>query len=123
MVHFNMNGCILSFKMFNGSNYSGFIICDFCRHKKNQQYAIKSNCVIKKFFSSVNLENEIVRLLQNRGIYSYPFEDFNFENNLFFLMCQLKHPVIANYETKKHQYFSIVLLPTNLVIVDHAVYY
>jgi hypothetical protein len=70
--------------------------------------------------STLKMKSDV---LQNRGIYSYPFEDFNFENNLFFLMCQLKHPVIANYETKKHQYFSIVLLPTNLVIVDHAVYY
>jgi hypothetical protein len=35
----------------------------------------------------------------------------------------LKHPVSANYETKKKlQYiFSIVLFPTDLVIVDHAV--
>jgi hypothetical protein len=31
-------------------------------------------------------------------------------------------PVSANYETEKHQYFSIVSLPTDLVIVDHAVY-
>jgi hypothetical protein len=40
----------------------------------------------------------------------------------FFLMSvKLKHPVSANYETEKHQYFSIVSLPTNSVIVDHAV--
>jgi hypothetical protein len=33
----------------------------------------------------------------------------------------LKHPVSANHETEKHQYFSVVSLPTDSVIVDHAV--
>jgi hypothetical protein len=44
-------------------------------------------------------------------------------HNLFFFKCRvkLKHPVNANYETEKHQYFSIVSLPTDSVIVDHAV--
>jgi hypothetical protein len=44
-------------------------------------------------------------------------------HNLFFFKCRvkLKHPVSANYETEKHQYFSIVSLPTDSVIVDHAV--
>jgi hypothetical protein len=37
------------------------------------------------------------------------------------MSCQVKHPVSANYETEKHQYFSIVSLPTDSVIVDHAV--
>jgi hypothetical protein len=42
----------------------------------------------------------------------------------FFFKCRvkLKHLVSANYETEKHQYFSIVSLPTDSVIVDHAVY-
>jgi hypothetical protein len=37
------------------------------------------------------------------------------------MSCQIKHPVSANNETKNHQYFSIVSLPTDSVIVDHAV--
>jgi hypothetical protein len=36
-------------------------------------------------------------------------------------MCQLKHPVSPNFEKKKHQYFSIVSLPTDSVIVDDSV--
>jgi hypothetical protein len=41
----------------------------------------------------------------------------------FFFKCRvkLKHPVSANYETETHQSFSIVSLPTDSVIVDHAV--
>jgi hypothetical protein len=40
-----------------------------------------------------------------------------------FLMSQVKkNPVTAGHlPDKKHQYFSIVSLPTDSVIVDHAV--
>jgi hypothetical protein len=34
---------------------------------------------------------------------------------------QVEYPVSANYETKNHQYFSVVSLPTDSFIVDHAV--
>jgi hypothetical protein len=37
------------------------------------------------------------------------------------MSCQIKHPVSAKYEAKNQQYFSIVSLPTDSVIVDHAV--
>jgi hypothetical protein len=40
---------------------------------------------------------------------------------MFLMSSQVKNPVSANYETKKHQYFSVVSLPTDSVIVDHVV--
>jgi hypothetical protein len=40
---------------------------------------------------------------------------------IFKCRVKLKHPVSANYETKKHEYFTIVSLPIDSVIVDHVV--
>jgi hypothetical protein len=39
-----------------------------------------------------------------------------------FLMSQVKKSSQCQLRDKKHQYFSIVSLPTDTVIVDHAVY-
>jgi hypothetical protein len=37
------------------------------------------------------------------------------------MSSQVKNPVSDNYETKKHQHFSIVSLPTDSILVEHAV--
>jgi hypothetical protein len=37
------------------------------------------------------------------------------------MSCQIKTPGQCQLRDKKRQYFSIVLLPTDSVIVDHAV--
>jgi hypothetical protein len=40
---------------------------------------------------------------------------------MFLMSSQVKTSIQCELRDKKHQYFSIVSLPTNLVIFDHAV--
>jgi hypothetical protein len=46
---------------------------------------------------------------------------FIFCNSIFFMSFQVKTSGQCQLRDKKHQYFSIVSLPTDSVIVDHAV--
>jgi hypothetical protein len=54
--------------------------------------------------------------------YNHSLQPTNINDNVNQFKVGLESGTVsANYETEKHQYFSIVSLPTDSVIVDHAV--